>query len=88
MEKQPTALWLANELEKEGVYLSITRSEVAAELRRLHAVEQAYIKPRPKLTDEEIESIFLDFGWSWGERADMYVPVGRAIEDALDETSR
>ena len=32
------------------------------------------------LTDEQIESIFLDNGWSFGERADMYIPVGRAIE--------
>ena len=32
------------------------------------------------LTDEQIESIFLDNGWSFGERADMYIPAGRAIE--------
>lgn len=32
------------------------------------------------LTDEQVESIFLDHGWSFGERADMYIPAARAIE--------
>jgi hypothetical protein len=35
---------------------------------------------RQPLTDDQIESIFMDHGWSWGERADMYIPVARAIE--------
>ena len=35
------------------------------------------------LTDEQIESIFLDNGWSFGERADMYILAGRAIEAAV-----
>jgi hypothetical protein len=31
------------------------------------------------LTDKQIESIFLDAGWSWGEKADMYVPAVREV---------
>jgi len=31
------------------------------------------------LTDRQIESIFLDAGWSWGEKADMYVPAVREV---------
>jgi hypothetical protein len=32
-----------------------------------------------ELTDQEIEDVFLDHKWSWGERADMYIPVGRDL---------
>jgi hypothetical protein len=31
------------------------------------------------LTDKQIEDIFLDAGWSWGEKADMYVPAVREV---------
>ena len=31
------------------------------------------------LTDRQIESIFIDAGWSWGEKADMYVPAVREV---------
>ena len=44
------------------------------------AIEQP--AQRKPLTDELIESIFRDHGWSWGKRADMYIPVARAIEAA------
>lgn len=52
------------------------------------AIEAAYadgykagMKPSEwvDLTDRQIENIFLDAGWSWGEKADMYVPAVREV---------
>jgi hypothetical protein len=37
------------------------------------------------LTDRQIESIFLDAGWSWGEKADMYVPAVREVLELFKE---
>lgn len=39
------------------------------------------------LTDRQIESIFLDAGWSWGEKADMYVPAVREVLKLFKETN-
>lgn len=46
------------------------------------AAQEVVSPQRKPLTDERIESIFRDHGWSWGKRADMYIPVARAIEVA------
>ena len=39
------------------------------------------------LTDRQIESIFLDAGWSWGEKADMYLPAVREVLKLFKETN-
>jgi glutathionylspermidine synthase len=40
------------------------------------------------LTDRQIESIFLDAGWSWGEKADMYVPAVREVLKLFKEVNK
>jgi hypothetical protein len=39
------------------------------------------------LTDRQIESIFIDAGWSWGEKADMYLPAVREVLKLFKETN-
>lgn len=39
------------------------------------------------LTDKQIESIFLDAGWSWGGQADMYLPAVREVLKLFKETN-
>lgn len=35
------------------------------------------------LTDDQIENEFIEHGWSFGGKADMYVEVARAVEQAV-----
>jgi very-short-patch-repair endonuclease len=39
------------------------------------------------LTDRQIESIFIDAGWSWGGKADMYLPAVREVLKLFKETN-
>ena len=39
------------------------------------------------LTDRQIESIFIDSGWSWGGQADMYLPAVREVLKLFKETN-
>jgi hypothetical protein len=39
------------------------------------------------LTDKQIESIFIDAGWSWGEKADMYLPAVRQVLKLFKEVN-
>jgi hypothetical protein len=39
------------------------------------------------LTDRQIESIFIDSGWSWGGKANMYVPAVREVLKLFKETN-
>jgi hypothetical protein len=40
------------------------------------------------LTDRQIESIFIDAGWSWGEKADMYLPAVREVLKLFKEVNK
>ena len=39
------------------------------------------------LTDRQIESIFIDAGWSWGGQADMYLPAVRQVLKLFKEVN-
>jgi hypothetical protein len=48
---------------------------------------KAELKSFVDLTDEQIENIFLNEGWSWNEKADMYVPAVREVLKLFKETN-
>jgi len=43
---------------------------------------------REPLSNEQIESIFIDHGWHWSGRADAYIPAVRDIEAAHGITQK
>jgi len=51
------------------------------------ATPPAAQQPWVELTDRQIESIFIDSGWSWGGKADMYVPAVREVLKLFKETN-
>lgn len=40
------------------------------------------------LTDRQIEDIFIDAGWSWWEKADMYLPAVREVLKLFKEVNK
>jgi hypothetical protein len=54
---------------------------------KLYTTPPAAQRQWVELTDRQIESIFLDAGWSWGEKADMYVPAVREVLKLFKETN-